>query len=61
MFSASYSAVISPVSMQVVTKDVNVLWHAGGLTENDFVMASKINLLDFTDLQQKKKARTYFF
>ncbi|KAL3159510.1 hypothetical protein ABBQ38_009928 [Trebouxia sp. C0009 RCD-2024] len=33
----------------------------GGLTENDFVMASKINLLDLTDLQQKKKARTYFF
>lgn len=37
------------------------MWRAGGLTENDFVMASKINLLDFTDLQLKKKARTYFF
>lgn len=32
----------------------------GGLTENDFVMASKINTLDLTDLQQKKKARTFF-
>lgn len=32
----------------------------GGLTENDFIMASKINLLDFSDLQQKRKARTYF-
>lgn len=42
-------------------REIRVLWHAGGLTENDFVMASKINLLDFTDLQQIKKARTYFF
>ncbi len=33
---------------------------AGGLTVNDFVMASKINTLDFSDLQNKKKARTFF-
>ncbi|DBB10131.1 hypothetical protein WJX82_009705 [Trebouxia sp. C0006] len=32
----------------------------GGLTVNDFVMASKINTLDFSDLQNKKKARTFF-
>lgn len=30
---------------------------AGGLTENDFIMASKINELDFTDLQPKKKPK----
>jgi hypothetical protein len=27
----------------------------GGLTENDFIMAAKINQLDFTDLQPQKK------
>lgn len=32
----------------------------GGLTENDFVMAAKINTLDLSDLQQQKKRRTYF-
>jgi 4a-hydroxytetrahydrobiopterin dehydratase len=32
----------------------------GGLTENDFVMAAKINSLDFTDLYPQKPRRLYF-
>ena len=30
---------------------------AGGLTENDFIMASKINSLELSDLMPKKKQK----
>jgi hypothetical protein len=30
---------------------------AGGLTENDFIVAAHINELDLTELLQKRKAR----
>ena len=30
---------------------------AGGLTQNDFILASKINAMDFSDLVPKKKAK----
>ena len=30
---------------------------AGGLTENDFIMASKINGLELSDLMPKKKQK----
>jgi hypothetical protein len=31
--------------------------NAGGLTENDFIVAAHINELDVTELLQKRKAR----
>jgi len=33
------------------------VWPVGGLTQNDFILASKINDMDFTDLMPKKKMR----
>jgi hypothetical protein len=30
---------------------------SGGLTENDFIMAAKINMVDVADLMPKKKPR----
>jgi len=35
----------------------NKLLCAGGLTENDFIMASKINALEVSDLMPKKKQK----
>ena len=40
---------------------VFTLCAAGGLTENDFIMAAKINQLDFSDLHAPKKKRTFFY
>jgi pterin-4a-carbinolamine dehydratase len=33
------------------------VYNAGGLTENDFIVAAHINELDVTELLQKRKAR----
>ena len=38
-----------------------ILCAAGGLTENDFIMAAKINQLEFSDLYAPKKKRTFFY
>lgn len=36
---------------------MSVVLAAGGLTENDFILAAKINALEIADLMPKRKQR----